>query len=125
MTYKLKLPSHWKIHNAFRVSLLKNFQGTPPTDPIHEDTPKFNEVEGVLQSKIIIQHQDNLLQSDKVLHKYPVKFKKYPFDDVQWMIKYQLKDYVLLVIKTYKNTHGLDDERDKDIDVYTRINENL
>ena len=40
------------------------------------------------------------------------------------MIESQLKDYVLLV-ETYKNTHGLDDEQDKDIDVWTRIKKNL
>ena len=75
ITYKLKLPSHWKIHNAFHVSLLKKFQGTSPMDPIHEDPPKFDEVKEIFQLKIIIQHEDNLLQSGKVF-KYPIKFKK-------------------------------------------------
>ena len=45
MTYKLKLQSYWKIQNAFHVSLLKKFQGTPPMDPIYEDPLEFDEVE--------------------------------------------------------------------------------
>ena len=54
MNYKLKLLSHWKIHNAFHVSLLKAFKGIPPTDPIHEDPPKFDKVDEILQSKLVI-----------------------------------------------------------------------
>ena len=48
MTYKRKLPSHWKIHNVFHVSLLKAFKGTPSTDPINEDPPKPDEVGKIL-----------------------------------------------------------------------------
>ena len=93
--------------------MLKAFKGIPPTHFIHEDTPKLDEI---IQPKIIVQHKDSLLQSRKVLYKYLVKFKNYSFDDAQWMKKSQLKDYVLLV-ETYKHTHGLDEEQDKDIDV--------
>ena len=35
--YRLKLPSHWQIHNAFHVSLLKVYKGTPPMEPLIED----------------------------------------------------------------------------------------
>ena len=45
IAYRLKLPSHWKIHNAFHVSLLKVYKGTPPTEPLIEDPPKFDERE--------------------------------------------------------------------------------
>ena len=116
MTYKLKLPYHWKIHNAFHVSLLKKLQGTPPTNPMHENPPKLDEVEEILQPKIIIQHEDNLLQSGKLLRKYLLEFKNYSFDDAQWMIESQLKDCVLLVEK-YKSSHRLDDYHNKDINV--------
>ena len=85
-------------------------------DPIHKDPLEFDEVEEIIQPKIIIQHEDNLLQICKVLHKYLVKFKNYSFDDAQWMIKSHLKDHGLL-FENYKNTHGLDEEQDKDIHV--------
>ena len=32
--YKLKLPNHWQIHNAFHVSLLNPYKGEPPREPI-------------------------------------------------------------------------------------------
>ena len=42
-SYHLKLPPTWHIHNAFHVSLLKPFKRTPPTEPIEEDPPEFEE----------------------------------------------------------------------------------
>ena len=47
-SYHLKLPSTWHIHNAFHVSLLKPFKGTPPMEPIEEDPPEFEEQEEIL-----------------------------------------------------------------------------
>ena len=34
IAYRLKLPSHWQIHNDFHVSLLKIYKGTSPTEPL-------------------------------------------------------------------------------------------
>ena len=34
IAYRLKLPPHWHIHNAFHVSLLKPFKGKPPVNPL-------------------------------------------------------------------------------------------
>ena len=45
IAYWLKLPSHWQIQNAFHVSLLKFYKGTPPTEPLIEDPPEFDERE--------------------------------------------------------------------------------
>ena len=114
MTYKLKLPSYWKIHNAFHVSLLKKFQGTPPTNPIHEDPPKFDEVDEIIQPKLILWHEDNLLQSGKVLRKYLVKFKSYSYDDAQWMMENQLQDCPS-IIEMYIATYGLENNQDINI----------
>ena len=48
--YRLKLPPHWQIHNAFHVSLLKVYKGTPPMEPLVEDLPEFDEREEILQT---------------------------------------------------------------------------
>ena len=74
----LKLPPTWHIHNAFDVNLLKPFKGTPSTQPIEEDPPKFGEQEEILQPKIILRHGENLLRSGETLRWYLVTFRNYP-----------------------------------------------
>ena len=50
MAYKLILPDHWLIHNAFHVSLLKPYKGEPPKEPVIEEPPEFEGLEEVLHS---------------------------------------------------------------------------
>ncbi|MCO5573047.1 hypothetical protein L7F22_026812 [Adiantum nelumboides] len=58
MTYQLKLPNHWLIHNAFHVSLLKPYKGEPPSEAIMEDPPEVEDQEEVLQPESILRHED-------------------------------------------------------------------
>ena len=104
--YRLKLPTNWHIHNAFHISLLKSFKGDPPTKPIHEEPPLFDELEEVLEPEEILRHEDNTLRSYKVLQRYLVKFKHYTNDDSKWMQEAQLKD-VLPLLQDYKSLHNL------------------
>ena len=68
IAYRLKLPPHWHIHNAFHVSLLKVYKGNPPM--VIEDPPRFYEREEILQPKVILRHKDKVLCNSKVLCKY-------------------------------------------------------
>ena len=54
--YRLKLPSHWQIHNAFHVSfaMLKVYKGTPPTEPLMEDPPEFDEREETYNLRVFL-----------------------------------------------------------------------
>ena len=106
MAYRLKLPANWHIHNAFHISLLKPFKGDPPTEPIHEEPPLFDELEEVLEPEEILQHEDNTLRSGKIICRYLVKFKHYTNDDSKWMQEPQLKD-VLPLLQDYKSFHKL------------------
>ena len=97
MDYQLKLPRMWLIHNAFHVSLLKPCKGDPPTDPIVKEPPNFEDQEEILQPKSILQHEDKILRKGKIIRRYLVKFKNYPFEDACWMQDIQLKDNMPLV----------------------------
>ena len=103
LTYKLMLPDHWLIHNAFHVSLLKPFKGEPPKEPIIEDPPEFDGVEEVLQPEAILRHEDKVLRNGKVIRRYLIKFRNYPFEDAKWMQGVQLKDNANLV-NTYNDS---------------------
>ena len=86
------MPSHWQIHNAFHVDLLKAYKGPPPTEPIHEDAPDFDQEEEILQPEVILRHEDKTLRNGKILRKYLVQFKNYSLEDARWMQELQLQN---------------------------------
>ena len=104
--YRLKLPESWKIHNAFHVGLLKPYKGQPPQGPVQEDPPAFEEGEEILQPETILRHEDKVLRNGKILRKYLIKFKNYPYEDSRWMQETQLQDSIDLV-HAYKVSQGL------------------
>ena len=101
--YQLKLPNHWLIHNAFHVSLLKPYKGEPPQEIVIEDPPEFEGQEEVLQPETILRHEDKVLRNGKIIRRYLIKFKNYPFEDAKWMQGIQLKDNMNLV-KAYDDS---------------------
>ena len=100
------MPETWQIHNAFHAGLLKPYKGQPPIGLVQEDPPAFEEGEEILQLKIILQYEDKVLRNGKVLRKYLVKYRNYPFEDARWMQETQLQDSIDLV-QAYKVSQGL------------------
>ncbi|MCO5594117.1 hypothetical protein L7F22_048138 [Adiantum nelumboides] len=97
MAYQLKLFKHWLIHNAFHVSLLKPYKGEPPKEAIMEDPPEVEGQEEALQPESVLRHEDKVLRNDKIIRRYLINFKNYPFEDAKWMQGTQLKDSLHLV----------------------------
>ena len=93
VTFRLDLPSHWRIHNAFHVSLLRPYVGPPPVEQVQEDPPELDETEELLEPEQIIHHSERQLKSGKLHRKYLVKFKNYTPLDAKWMTEADLQDY--------------------------------
>ena len=58
VSYRLKLPDSWKIHNAFHVSLLRPFVGEVPTEMVDEPQPEVEELDEVLIPEQIVAHKE-------------------------------------------------------------------
>ncbi|MCO5561573.1 hypothetical protein L7F22_015193 [Adiantum nelumboides] len=58
VSFLLKLPDTWKIHNAFHVRLLKPFKGDVPDDGEPDEQPEVEENEEIIVPKQILAHKD-------------------------------------------------------------------
>ena len=85
---------------------MKPYKGQPPTGPVQEDPPAFEEGEEILQPESILRHEDKVLRNGKILRKFLVKYRNYPFEDARWIQETQLQDAINLV-HDYKVSHGL------------------
>ncbi|KAJ3576605.1 hypothetical protein NP233_g306 [Leucocoprinus birnbaumii] len=103
VTFKLKLPSSWNIHNVFHANLLtpvhenalygKHYARPPPE---LEDDEEHYEVEAIVKHKRIRNK----------LH-FLIKWKGYPSSENTWEPETNI-DGVAKMLKTYKKRHKLD-----------------
>ncbi|MCO5574990.1 hypothetical protein L7F22_028787 [Adiantum nelumboides] len=91
VSYRLSLPASWKIHNAFHVSLLRQFVGELPDQPEDSPQPEVDELDEVLQPKQILAHKERR-QGGTMVRKFLVKFKNYSAMDSKWMEEADLAD---------------------------------
>ncbi|MCO5556259.1 hypothetical protein L7F22_009805 [Adiantum nelumboides] len=96
VAYRLKLPKGWKIHYAFRVSLLRPFVGDVPDYMFSEEQAEVEELDEILVPKQILAHKDRIVRG-KVARRYLVKFKNYSPMDAKWMEEAELVDSPLLL----------------------------
>ncbi|MCO5568026.1 hypothetical protein L7F22_021722 [Adiantum nelumboides] len=91
VSYRLSLPASWKIHNAFHVSLLRQFVGELPDQPEDSPQPEVDELDKVLQPEQILAHKERR-QGGRLVRRYLVKFKNYSAMDSKWMEEADLAD---------------------------------
>ena len=82
--YRLDLPSHWHIHNAFHIHLLKPYKGSLPPPPVYDDPPLLDKNEELLEPDSIIDHQHTNTRTGNIYVKYLVTFKNHPVQDAKW-----------------------------------------
>ncbi|MCO5549257.1 hypothetical protein L7F22_002724 [Adiantum nelumboides] len=105
VSFRLRLPDTWKIHNAFHVSLLKPFRGDVPDDGEPNEQPEVEENEEILVPEQILAHKD-MKTKGKVRRRFLVKFKNYPALDAKWMEEEDLAD-TPQIVKLYLEAFGL------------------
>ncbi|MCO5595463.1 hypothetical protein L7F22_049506 [Adiantum nelumboides] len=105
VSFRLRLPDTWKIHNAFHVSLLKPFRGDVPDKGEPDEQPEVEENEKILVPEQILAHKDTKTKG-KVRRRFLVKFKNYPALDAKWMEEEDLAD-TPQIVKLYLEAFGL------------------
>ena len=85
---------------------MKPYKGKPPIHLFQEEPRVFNDQDKILEPEDILRHEDNVLRSGKVLHRYLIRSKHYPPEDAQWMQETQLNNNPFL-LKDYKMLHQL------------------
>ncbi|MCO5548877.1 hypothetical protein L7F22_002339 [Adiantum nelumboides] len=105
VSFRLKLPDTWKIHNALHVSLLKPFKGDVSDDGEPDEQPEVEENEEILVPEQILAHKDTK-NKGKVRRRFLVKFKNYPALDAKWMEEEDLAD-TPQIVNLYLEAFGL------------------
>jgi transposase InsO family protein len=102
VTYRLKLPQAWKVHNVFHATLLRQYRETEvygtnfPRPP-----PELVEGEEVYEVENILRHRRRGRH-----HQYYVKWKGYPIEDATWESEDAFSDDGDLLTR-YKERHQL------------------
>ena len=107
VSYRLKLPDSWRIHNAFHVSLLIPFVGEVPTEMVDEPQPEVEELDEVLLPEQIVDHKERKVRGGEVMRRYLVKFQNYSAMDAKWMEEGDLADSPQL-LQLYLEAFGLE-----------------
>ena len=78
LAYRLELPSHWKIHNAFHISLLRPLKGPISIHPVYDEPPDLVDQEEQLHPEAIIDHETTTTRTRTVYNRYLLTFKNHP-----------------------------------------------
>ena len=102
LTYHLKLPHTWKIHNVFHASLLSPYYSTEVYGPSFlELPPNVIDNEEEYEVKAILSHK-----GPKSCWKYLTSWKGYSAVENTWEPKSNLR-HSALILSAYKRHHNL------------------
>ena len=102
LTYRLKLPESWKIHNVFHATLLRPYKENEiygenyPRPP-----PDIEEGEEVYEVETILKHRRRGRG-----YEYYVKWAGYPITEASWQSKQDLTG-AMEILQDYQGRHQL------------------
>ncbi|MCO5597076.1 hypothetical protein L7F22_051150 [Adiantum nelumboides] len=103
ISFRLRLPDTWKIHNVFHVNLWKTF-GDVPDDGELDEQPEVEENEEILVPEQVLAHK--VTKKGKARRQFLIKFKNFPAFDAKWMEEEDLAD-TPQILKLYLEAFGI------------------
>ncbi|MCO5612985.1 hypothetical protein L7F22_067258 [Adiantum nelumboides] len=103
ISFRLRLPDTWKIHNVFHVNLWKTF-GDVPDDGEPGEQPEVEENEEILVPEQVLAQK--VTKKGKAQRQFLIKFKNFPAFDAKWMEEEDLAD-TPQILKLYLEAFGL------------------
>ena len=103
LTYRLALPSHFRIHPVFHISKLRPYQSSStfsrqqndrPSPVINPDNEPTWEVEKIVDHRIVIRNRKKIKQ-------YQVKWKNYPVSENTWELESNMKKNAPIALTDY------------------------
>ena len=88
VTYRLKLPTTWRIHDVFHAALLRRYKENETYGPNYtEPSPELVEGEEVYEVETILNHRKRGRG-----YQYYVKWRGYPISDASWEPEHAFSD---------------------------------
>ena len=102
VTYRLRLPNSWRIHNVFHATLLRSYkENTVYGQNFNKPPPELVEGEEVYEIETILNHRKRGRG-----YQYYVKWRGYPISDASWEPEYLFSDDGE-TLQQYKRRHHL------------------
>ncbi|MCO5563938.1 hypothetical protein L7F22_017590 [Adiantum nelumboides] len=104
ISFRLRLPDTWKIHNVFHVNLWKTF-GDVPDDGEPDERPEVEANKEILVPEQVLAHKVTK-KKGKARRRFLIEFKNFPAFDATWMEEEDLAD-TPPILKLYLEAFGI------------------